>query len=86
MELPPFATPCKTWFSVKGKKKAQTLPLLQAHSCGGGNGRLSKIVCDSERTAIEDVMMKTPPSGFSLKVGMASRNSASCPFTLVDQH
>jgi hypothetical protein len=39
----------------------------------------------SDAPAIDDVMMKTPPSGFSLKVGMASRSRAICPFTFTAQ-
>lgn len=37
-------------------------------------------------TAMEDVMMKTPPSGLALKVGKASLIRAIWPFTFTAQH
>jgi hypothetical protein len=37
-------------------------------------------------TAMDDVAMKTPPSGFALKVGAASLNKERLLLTLVDQH
>jgi len=37
---------------------------------------------ESVLAATEDVMMKTPPSGFLLKVGSASFTRACCPLTL----
>lgn len=38
------------------------------------------------RTAVEEVRMKTPPSGFALNVGNASLKRKRLPFTLVAQH
>lgn len=39
-----------------------------------------------EHTAIDEVIMKAPPSGFALKVGMAARRRARGPLTFTAQH
>ena len=39
-----------------------------------------------KNTAIEEVMRNTPPSGFALNVGKASRSRCRFPFTFTAQH
>jgi hypothetical protein len=40
----------------------------------------------SRRTAVEEVRIKTPPSGLALKVGKAALKRWKLLLTLIDQH